>query len=45
MHVVFSLSNRISVMAQGGVIFEGTPQEARESTRVQEAYLAGGHEE
>lgn len=45
MHVVFSLSNRISVMAQGGVIFEGTPQEARESARVQEAYLAGGHEE
>ena len=45
MHVVFSLSKRISVMAQGTVIFEGEPEEARQSPKVQEAYLAGGHDE
>jgi len=41
MHVVFSLSTRISVMAQGAVIEEGTPEQIKASARVQEAYLAG----
>ena len=41
MHVVFSLSTRISVMAQGTVIEEGTPEQIKASAKVQEAYLAG----
>ena len=41
MHVVFSLSTRISVMAQGTVIEEGTPEQIKSSAKVQEAYLAG----
>ena len=39
MHVVFSLADNISVLAQGMIIEEGTPQEVRESAKVQEAYL------
>ncbi len=43
MHVVFSLSDRISVLAQGTVIAEGRPEEVRANPRVQEAYLGGAH--
>ena len=43
MHVVFSLSDRISVLAQGSVIAEGPPEEVRGNPRVQEAYLGGAH--
>src|SRR5690606_14848025 len=39
MHVVFSLADRISVLAQGSVIAEGAPDEIRGNPRVQEAYL------
>jgi branched-chain amino acid transport system ATP-binding protein len=43
MHVVFTLAERISVLAQGSVIAEGPPEEVRGSARVQEAYLGGAH--
>jgi branched-chain amino acid transport system ATP-binding protein len=41
MNVVFSLADRVSVLAQGTIIAEGTPQEMRESEIVKEAYLGG----
>ncbi len=43
MHVVFSLANKVSVLAQGTVIAEGTPDEMRGNPKVQEAYLVGAH--
>ena len=43
MHVVFSLANKVSVLAQGTVIAEGTPDEMRGNPKVQEAYLGGAH--
>ena len=39
MHVVFSLADRISVLAQGRIIATGTPEEIRNSAKVKEAYL------
>lgn len=43
MHVVFSLAETVSVMAQGTVIAEGSPEEIKASEKVQEAYLGGAH--
>lgn len=43
MHVVFSLAEKISVMAQGAIIAEGTPDAIKTDPRVQEAYLGGAH--
>ncbi|MEM7120975.1 MAG: ABC transporter ATP-binding protein [Pseudomonadota bacterium] len=43
MHVVFSLAKRISVMSQGTVIVEGSPDEIKGDPKVQEAYLGGAH--
>ena len=43
MHVVFSLAHKISVLAQGTVIAEGTPEEIKGNPKVQEAYLGGAH--
>tara|TARA_B100000614_G_scaffold190060_1_gene171117 strand:+ start:28 stop:795 length:768 start_codon:yes stop_codon:yes gene_type:complete len=39
MHVVFSLADRISVLAQGRIIAEGSPDEVRGNPKVKEAYL------
>ena len=43
MHVVFSLADKISVLAQGGVIAEGLPNEIKGNPKVQDAYLGGAH--
>ena len=43
MHVVFSLAEKISVMAQGTIIAEGAPDAIKTDPRVQEAYLGGAH--
>jgi branched-chain amino acid transport system ATP-binding protein len=43
MHVVFSLADRISVLAQGTVIVEDAPEHIKGNAKVQEAYLGGAH--
>ena len=43
MHVVFSLADRISVLAQGTVIVEDEPGKIKGNPKVQEAYLGGAH--
>jgi branched-chain amino acid transport system ATP-binding protein len=43
MHVVFSLAQRISVLAQGTVIVEDLPEKIKGHPKVKEAYLGGAH--
>jgi len=41
MHVVMELAERITVMQQGRILAEGTPEEIRNDADVQRAYLGG----
>jgi branched-chain amino acid transport system ATP-binding protein len=41
MAVVFGIAKRISVLHQGALIADGTPEEVRESAEVQKVYLGG----
>lgn len=43
MHVVFSLAEKISVLAQGTVIAEDIPEKIKGNPKVQDAYLGGAH--
>ncbi|MEL6680900.1 MAG: ABC transporter ATP-binding protein, partial [Pseudomonadota bacterium] len=43
MHVVFSLADKISVLAQGTVIVEDLPQNIKGNPKVREAYLGDAH--
>ncbi len=45
MHVVFSLADKISVLAQGAVIAEDLPEKIKGNQKVQDAYLGGAHDE
>jgi branched-chain amino acid transport system ATP-binding protein len=43
MQVVFSLADKIVVLAQGAIIAGGTPDEIRNNPKVREAYLGDEH--
>lgn len=43
MHVVFSLADKITVLAQGTPIVEDLPENIKGNPKVQEAYLGGAH--
>ena len=44
MNVVMSVSDKITVMHQGAVLAEGTPEEISSNETVQTAYLGGLYE-
>ncbi len=43
MDAIFELAERITVLSQGQLLVEGTPDEIRTNAAVQEAYLGGVH--
>ena len=43
MDAVFSIADRITVLHQGQVLAEGTPDEIQRNDRVRSVYLGGGH--
>jgi branched-chain amino acid transport system permease protein len=43
MDALFELAERVTVLQEGRVLAEGTPEEIRRSAAVQEAYLGGVH--
>ncbi|MEO6897505.1 MAG: branched-chain amino acid ABC transporter ATP-binding protein/permease [Caldimonas sp.] len=45
MDALFELAERITVLQEGRVLAEGTPDEIKSSTLVQDAYLGGIHDE
>ena len=45
MDAIFELAETITVLREGEVLVEGTPQEIKNNPTVQEAYLGGVHEE
>jgi branched-chain amino acid transport system permease protein len=44
MDAMFELAERITVLSEGSVLVEGTPEEIKGNATVQEAYLGGVHE-
>jgi branched-chain amino acid transport system permease protein len=45
MDALFELAGYITVLQEGRVLVEGTPEEIKRNAKVQEAYLGGVHEE
>jgi ABC-type proline/glycine betaine transport system ATPase subunit len=45
MHVVFSLAQRITVLAQGTPLVEDTPDNIKGHPKVREAYLGESHDD
>lgn len=45
MDAVFDLADKITVLVEGQLLLEGSPDEIRGDPRVQEAYLGGVHED
>jgi branched-chain amino acid transport system permease protein len=45
MDALFELAGRVTVLHQGRILAEGTPDEIKANASVQEAYLGGVHEE
>jgi branched-chain amino acid transport system permease protein len=43
MDAIFELAERITVLSEGRLLVEGTPEEIRSNATVQEAYLGGVH--
>jgi branched-chain amino acid transport system permease protein len=43
MDAIFELAERITVLSQGQILAEGSPEEIRTNAAVQEAYLGGVH--
>ena len=43
MDAIFELAEQITVLREGSVLVEGTPDEIRANAEVQEAYLGGVH--
>ncbi|HET7850851.1 MAG TPA: branched-chain amino acid ABC transporter ATP-binding protein/permease [Pseudolabrys sp.] len=44
MDALFELAERVTVLQEGRVLVEGTPEEIKGNAKVQEAYLGGVHE-
>jgi branched-chain amino acid transport system permease protein len=43
MDALFELAERVTVLQEGRVLAEGTPDEIKRNAKVQEAYLGGVH--
>jgi branched-chain amino acid transport system permease protein len=44
MDSLFELVERVTVLQEGRILVEGTPEEIKGNAKVQEAYLGGVHE-